>query len=267
MIRSVLVADAKFILHFQGNTEAAVKSEVLSYLSSQVNGDAAIVDSTEVVGTQLSWGLRDDTALAAIRLGSATGTANPGKNLLKPDERIRTVKLPKLVGLKVLPLKQPTSNTCWATAAAMIVNWRDNNLLTPEMFARSLGEPWHNLFVADSGLLLEAHPDFAADAGFTALAPQSLSIQGYVQLLKDHGPLWIATVGPPSYSAHARVLVAIHGDGKPHSTVMEFIDPRDGSHHREPFMSFIESFEREARVIAGIRDDIDLRWQMLHLQQ
>ena len=72
-------------------------------------------------------------------------------------------------------------------------------------------------------------------------------------------------MGPPSFSAHARVLVAVLGDGKPHSTVMEFIDPLDGARHRVPFMKFIASFEREARAVVGVRDDMELRWQIFHL--
>ncbi len=265
MVRSVLVADAKLVVKFERDTKAAVQSEAIKYIASEINGEATSGDTKAVFGTQLSWGLRDDMGLAAIQLGSPTGTAATLQSLLKPAERIRAIKLPKLVDLEVLPLKQPTPNTCWAAAAGMIVNWRDNTLISPEQYANSLGTPWDSLFSADRGISSDAHRQFASNAGFVALPPQNLSIQSYVQLLKNHGPLWIATVGPPSFSAHARVLVGVYGDGKPHSTEIEFIDPIDGLRHREPFMNFIESFEREARVIVGSRDDMELRWQILHL--
>ncbi len=262
MIRSVLVADARFVVRFKGESSTELRTEAINDLAMRVNGTMSSSDSNVVVGEQLYWGVRDDPDLANISLSSPTGTSdNP--SLLSPKQRVRTIRLDPLVQMDVNPILQPSPNGCWMAAGAMMANWRNGGSLTAEEYAEALGEPWRTVFNTDAGLAQDSHREFANAAGLEALAPQNFTVLSYAEMLSEFGPLWIATIGPPGFSAHARVLIAVYGDGSPHSTELEFIDPRDGSRHREPFLEFLESFEREARALVELDEGADFRWQVL----
>lgn len=264
MIRSVLVADARFVVRFKGDSGAQLRTDAIDDLAMRFNGKMSGSDSSVVVGEQLYWGVRDDPDLANISLSSPTGTSDT-PSLLSPRERVRSIRLEPSVQLDVKPILQPSPNSCWAAAGAILANWQNASSLTAAEYAESLGEPWRTVFNTDAGLALGSHREFAQAAGLESLAPQNITILGYTEILREFGPLWVATVGPPGFSAHARVLVAVYGDGTPHSTEMEFIDPRNGARHREPFLAFLESFEREARVLVELDENADFRWQMLRL--
>ena len=58
----------------------------------------------------------------------------------------------------------------------------------------------------------------------------SFSVDGFEQLLRVHGLLWItADEDPgPNFSTHARVLYGLRGDGSPENTKAFFLDPDRG---------------------------------------
>jgi len=49
--------------------------------------------------------------------------------------------------------------------------------------------------------------------GLKAEPPQSFGVEGFEQLLRAHGPLWITADEDPSphFSVHARVLIGLRG--------------------------------------------------------
>lgn len=129
-------------------------------------------------------------------------------------------------------LSQPTETTCWATAAAMLKN-------TTVAMIR-LGTPVE-LLAADGGLLNEAergsgdtvHRRFATAHGLTYHHPQSWSVQGLVNLVRN-GPimvelLWDAAAfarGVGS-SGHYVVIIGVRGahTAEGRATTFRIYDP------------------------------------------
>lgn len=264
MVKSVLVADATFKVHFSGATSLESQARTLERLEAAVGGRLSRTETSTVVGKGLFWALKDDTALAKI-VRSSEGATGAGLgergSLLEPSERVEFIDLVPLVRVDIEAVRQPDPMSCWAAAGAMLANWnRTGSPLTAESYARSLGHPWTQRFEDRKGIDGREHQEFARSAGLVIHPPQNFMITAYAEMLQSFGPLWIATTHG-NIGAHARVLVGVYGDGSPNGTLMEFIDPRDGSRRREPFMTFLESFEQEARDASSLEE---IRWQVMH---
>jgi N-acetylmuramoyl-L-alanine amidase/cell wall-associated NlpC family hydrolase len=144
------------------------------------------------------------------------------------------------------PLMQIKPMGCWATAAAMLVSWRDQRATyTVEYVVDNAGPRWRRIYDDDTGLPLTDVEAFAKDLGFTAEPPLSYSVQGVLDLLRRFGPLWIWTAAGPS--EHIQVMTGLHGDGTPGGTGVWFVDPADGKAHHETFRDFMGRFEGDAR--------------------
>jgi hypothetical protein len=98
---------------------------------------------------------------------------------------------------------QPTSMSCWATSAAMVIGWRDRMSLSPQTIAEIGGRSIHN------GLDPAKVGDFAQDMGLVAEAPMSYTMQGFRELLEDNGPLWVGAAVP---SLHVIVVTGVYND-------------------------------------------------------
>jgi len=158
----------------------------------------------------------------------------------------------------VHPQRQKSSMACWITCAAILKSWRDGLSITPEQLAARMGEPWKIFFDTDSGLPREDYQDFAKSMGLKFEWPANWIPAGYVDLLKRHGPLWIAW----GVSSHARILYGVAT--KNDRTIMLFIDPATGTAREEDFAQFFPEFEAEAKLIVGDRPELDLPIQILH---
>jgi Papain-like cysteine protease AvrRpt2 len=55
----------------------------------------------------------------------------------------------------------------------------------------------------------------------------SHSVEGMLQLLKTHGPIWVTTDEDPSalFAIHARIITGMVGDGTPDGTLLRVTDP------------------------------------------
>jgi len=159
---------------------------------------------------------------------------------------------------KVPVFLQGTKMACWITCAAMLKSWHGGVLIAPNELAAKLGEPWLTLFQTDAGLSRERYIDFAGAMGLRYEWPANRMPDGYTQLLRDHGPLWIAS----GLSSHARILYGVvqrHG-----KTVMLFNDPATGTKREQSFEEFFPEFEKEAVAIVGYRPELALPIQILH---
>lgn len=100
-------------------------------------------------------------------------------------------------------IPQPNPTSCWAASMAMIVSFRRRASVTPQQIADAVGlnldscYGWSFLYAA------------ARHWGFNEIAPASFTGEGWRQLLRDYGPLWLVEVGAPS---HAVVLTGGDGD-------------------------------------------------------
>ena len=169
-------------------------------------------------------------------------------------------------------LRQPTPHVCWATAATMMASWKQNSsfqiaTVMSQADTYTAGEyGFHLMFTQDKDLAGSLKPDLLDALGLSAEAPMNLTVDGWVSLLKTKGLLWVTTnegVGSgPFFSAHARIISAIAGDGTPNGTFLTFVDPALGAKSTETITRFVQKFEELARQDHGA--GADLRPQIAH---
>jgi hypothetical protein len=164
----------------------------------------------------------------------------------------------------IVPVKQPKTMACWATAATILAAWKDNTVLTIDTVLGRAGAEYVTLFNNNTGLSGSKKPAFLSSLGFKAEAPQNFTIKGWGGLLKSNGPLWVTTAEGPAqnFSVHARVMTRVFGDGTPDGTKFTFIDPADGKEHTEVAKDFLKKFEQIA--IGDLGQGADLRPQVVH---
>ena len=145
---------------------------------------------------------------------------------------------------------QLTGFSCWAAGAAMLVSWRDRISIDPSEIARANGY-WAQYA---AGL----HPEDVGMFNTWRLKPepaQSYTVGGFAELLRRHGPLWVASAEP---GPHIRVVTGMVGDGTPGGTLVHVNDPWEqgmtafrtpnaGSRYTETYQRFIEKQEQLAR--------------------
>jgi hypothetical protein len=126
--------------------------------------------------------------------------------------------LPIDVRYDVPLVPQLTNMSCWAAGAAMLVGWRDRVSINPSEIAKGIGY-WSQY--NKNGLDANDTTMFQY-WGLTPEAPQSYTVEGFAHLLKDNGPLWVASAEP---GPHIRVVTGMSGDGTPDGTTVYINDP------------------------------------------
>jgi hypothetical protein len=117
-------------------------------------------------------------------------------------------------------IPQPTDQTCWAAAGAMIVGWRDQVCLTPDTIASICSRS------TLAGLSPYDRATFASEIGLVTEPPQSYSYDGFYNLLATRGPLWVSKIaGGGSTSGHAIVVTGMYTDGD--QSYVRIADPWD----------------------------------------
>ena len=151
---------------------------------------------------------------------------------------------------------------CWAAAAAMMLSWRDQVNYTKGEVASLAGPDFVRLLeTKGSGIGASAKGEFLKRLGLTAEAPQTFTARGLRELLQEHGPLWV-TVNqgdgndPYFVLPHARVIIAMDGDGTPDGTFVTYLDPSGFAERpRVSLQEFTDTFETVARGdLLSIRD-------------
>jgi Papain-like cysteine protease AvrRpt2 len=155
---------------------------------------------------------------------------------------------------KVAPLKQSTANVCWAAVGAMLASWRTRTSMTIEAVLDGLGGSWRAKFDADQPLSAADLRGFATALGLKEEGPQSYVVQGLARLLRANGPLWAITDDnfQNNKLAHARVVVAMRGDGTDDGTTVTLADPASGGFVSESFAKFAARLEAADPVSFGV---------------
>ena len=144
---------------------------------------------------------------------------------------------------------QTSNNTCWAAVASMLISWRDNTSYSIEEAMNLVGESYREKFDQDQGLSKEEKAAFLQVLGLEAAPPMNYSPRGLLNLLKQHGPIWITTDEDTSqqFSIHARILTGIAGNETKNGTMLSIIDPAyGGQQYEESYAEFGQKFEEEA---------------------
>lgn len=167
-------------------------------------------------------------------------------------------------------IQQPTDNTCWATAATMLKSWKDGQSESIDAVMHAADSSsgtvfgFAKSFAQNKALSGSRKPDFLRALGLKAEGPQTFTVQGWADLLKNRGPLWVTTNEgtQQNFAVHARTMIAIAGDGSPEATFVIFIDPADGQQHTESIAVFTKKLEDIAKSDLGA--GADLRPQVVH---
>lgn len=175
-----------------------------------------------------------------------------------PDVNDNEYQVPGQVPL----LQQPKDMDCWITVTTMLWSWRDQKAYTIDAVAKKLGKPWSKYYTANSGLNFNEQKPFIKAAGFTSEPPANYMLEGYLDFLKQYGPLWITTGN--GFVAHARLLTGIEGDGSYEKSTFIFINPSNGKIERQNALEFVLEFEEEA-IIANEENWEQFRIQIIHL--
>ncbi len=152
-------------------------------------------------------------------------------------------------------MAQPSGMACWATVFTMLKSWRVQQQKTIEQALATVGQRWVDIYRADTGLSGDDKPTFISTAGLVAQPPQSYSIQGWENLLRNYGPIWVTTDEAPgaAWAIHARIITGIYGDGTPENTKFKIVDPAGGRRYEESIAVFIPKYEEEVRTTGFMR--------------
>lgn len=148
------------------------------------------------------------------------GTEQPSPLGFRATARAQSGESFSLNWDEVQSIAQPTDVSCWATAAAMVLGWRDRMSLTPETVAHISGR------TTATGLDPAQVGQFASEIGLSYQHPQAYTIDGFRQMLESYGPLWVGAAVP---GLHAIVVTGMYSDGTADGsdTYLRITDPWD----------------------------------------
>lgn len=100
-------------------------------------------------------------------------------------------------------IPQPTSKGCWATAAAMVLGWRDRQSVSPELLASC-----NNMDSSLRGGLAPSDKRAFIDAiGLTVHPNACYTPDGFREILEANGPVWVTADVP---GIHAIVVTGMY---------------------------------------------------------
>jgi hypothetical protein len=157
-----------------------------------------------------------------------------------------------IVDVSLIP--QSKSMSCWAAASAMLLGWKRSMSIAEYNVALEAGANCVNAFNQNLGVSSAEIVNLARTLKFETEAPKNFSTQGWHDLLKEHGPLWVGTaIFDQQYVfRHVRVVRGIQGDGSS-STELLILDPSPIGSGRE-YRTSVAQFALELEEIA--RQDI-----------
>ncbi len=142
-------------------------------------------------------------------------------------------------------LQQPSNSVCWATAYTMMRSWKDCCSYSIRDAVAVVAEKYAVMVDENQGLPPQEFTPFLRAGGLQHEPMWNLPIEGWLKLLKRHGPLWVGTLAatPPATSLHSRVVEGMRGNGDAGSTWMKIVDPGMGGRYEELFRAFLAKYE------------------------
>lgn len=220
----------------RGGGVVTVQNALNKLFKSKLNSDGIFGSKTDkaVRGFQKKSKLGVDGVVGPNTLKKLKLTS---KDLSGKTEK--KVKLKKInISYSVPQYKQPAKMSCWAVAIAMMVSWKKRISISGETIAEVLG---YQKEFTTNGMHAEDTKVFRA-WGMGWEAPMCYSVQGFADMMKRSGPVWIA--GNPN-APHVQVIVAMKGDGTPEKTIFTIHDPADG-------LRFNQSFKKAMGVMEAM---------------
>ena len=203
---------------------------------------------------------------------AAFRSKRPNPNLIYPGDvvMIPTGKAPANVtytvpGL-VAVIRQPTSLVCWATAYAIMRSWKDQASYSIRDAVARVAEKYGIMVDKNQGLPPAEFTPFLSAAGMQHEPMANLTIQGWQNLLKRYGPLWVGTLGvvSPGTYLHSRIIEGMRGNGDADGTWMKIVDPENGSRYEELFRVFLGRYEGAFMLSQGTAPGLREYYQIRH---
>lgn len=280
MIKSAYIADIYYEVDFKNELEAKTEAKIKKQLALELDLRISSSESEKVniIGKNLIWGVREDLKLAkyGVTLPSTGGINSTSigftagstiSNIIEPSRR-KFTEVDAIVSYNVKPLRQSSNMSCWAAVYTMIKSWKTEQFSSVSHEISKLGEPWVDYYLKDIGLPGGEEKAFVSDSGMISKPPANYTIEAYLKMLTDHGPIWIIT--GDGISSHAKLLIGVYGNYEGESiksyeeTIFEFIDPSIGDYQYVKAIDFVNNFESEARWLVEKKlDDIEFRDQII----
>lgn len=144
------------------------------------------------------------------------------------------------------PIKQPSANTGWAAASAMLLSYREGRQVTAEEAVRRAGPYFEELLRRDASLPRADMVTYVAALSLSGGPLPELSVEQMQGMLRRYGPVWLTPDYEAVTSPEARLATGIHGDGSPGGTSLTVLDPATGADTQLPFERVLSVFGRLA---------------------
>jgi len=151
----------------------------------------------------------------------------------------------------VPPIDQRKTNLCWAAVLTMMVSWKDSTIYTMENVMDRAGSIYRTKFDRNELIHPNDIPELLKSFSIVSEPPaQNYAVAGWIQLLRDYGPLWV-TLAPDAlhpWLLHAVVISGIRSDDTIEGTKFSLIDSGDPDQLEKnvSLADFVEMFERVA---------------------
>jgi hypothetical protein len=164
---------------------------------------------------------------------------------ISPSKEDHTVAISYQVPGLVPAVAQPNTMACWATVYTMMRSWKDQMDYDIATAVAKVGTKWSNYFTANNGLPPAEFGPFLSAAGMAHEPMVNLGVDGYLTLLKAHGPIWVGTLNAigPGAGLHSRIIEAMNGDGSVGGTNLSIVDPDGAKKYPEGFQTYISKYE------------------------
>jgi hypothetical protein len=153
-------------------------------------------------------------------------------------------------------VNQPTPVTCWAASGTSLMSWKDGKAYTIDQMLARAGSRFKQAFDTPRGMQGTAEMKaFAASLGMKSEAPMCYAVEGFHQLLRAYGPIWVMEDmdAPSNRNVHAIVATGIHGDGTVGGTRVTIVDPLRPATYSLPFDQFGQQMETPDMVNLGVQ--------------
>jgi hypothetical protein len=136
------------------------------------------------------------------------------------------------------------------------MSWKDGKAYTIDQMLARAGSRFKQAFDTPRGMQGTAEMKaFAASLGMKSEAPMCYAVEGFHQLLRAYGPIWVMEDmdAPSNQNVHAIVATGIHGDGTVGGTRVTIVDPLRPATYSLPFDQFGQQMETPDMVNLGVQ--------------
>lgn len=125
----------------------------------------------------------------------------------------------------------------------MMVSWRRQKSLGIRDAVNAIGAKYAKMFDENRAIPPGDIPEFMRAAGLTMEPMRNLTLDGWEQLLRRHGLLWVGTLNSDASGRHSRIIEGVYGDGSVDKSYFKIMDPDGGVRYHEAFGTFVRKYE------------------------